>query len=220
MFASFLCVLLLPQDYSDQDRFGKTVDQVLAMGQDKWHAYYTDESRGGGSTAGESFAQMIYADCLKVKNQAHFRVARDSKTALVLSIDPAFERTVSNCVTAGEALTGGGTMWHIISAGAQVERQLTIRDLIWPKKESPRATQATAWKEYSTAYKEVADSQSDIESYSDRGKEAFRDAVTALLAVKSDLSRTAYEVRGMSGSFKGRVFAFYVDQLRMVRTGS
>lgn len=220
MLATVALVLLLPQEFKDEDRFGKTVDQVLAMGRDKWHDYYTDESRGGGSTAGESFAQMIFADCLRVKNNHRFRTARDSKTAVIISLDPGFERTVSNCVTAGSALTGGGTMWNIISSSAQVERQLTLRDLIWPTKQMPSATQTQAWKEFKASWKDVTDSKEDIESYSDRGNAVYQEALNALRQVNTDLNDTIKKVELMPASFKGRVFAFFVDQLKMVRTGN
>lgn len=220
MLATIALLIALPQEFKDEDRFGKTVDQVLAMGRDKWHDYYTDESRGGGSTAGESFAQMIFADCLRVKNNHRFRTSRDAKTAMVFSLDMSFERTVSNCVTAGSALTGGGTMWNIISSSAQVERQLTLRDLIWPTKGMPRATQAQAWKEFKAAWKDVTDNKEDIESYSDRGATVYKEALNSLSQVNTDLNDTIKKVESMPTEFKGRVFAFFVDQLKMVQTGT
>lgn len=207
------------QQFTSEDRYGKTIDEVIAMGHTKWHDWYTDESRGGGSTAGESFAEMIYADCLKFKNESWLKLVRSPTAALLVSIDPLFEAALIDAVEAGKALTGGGTMWNIIGASAQVSRQETVRDLIWPPNTGVSASQDSVWKAWRKALETIRKHKSDIEASSMGGGTTYEDAVKSLYKLNDNFSSVVTSIRGQKPVFKGRVFAFYKEMVDMVRLG-
>lgn len=215
--ALFAC--LLAQEFTTEDRFGKSVDDVVAMGRDKWHEWYTHSDRGGGSTAGESFAQMIYADCLKVKNDAHLALAKGPKEILIHRLDPFFTNAMNNCTDAGRALTGGGTMWNIIHSGCQADKQETVRDLIWPRPKMPRATQSDVWKASRQALKALSDNKEDIDTYGTPGSLTYESAVTSLHRVNDEFYQCVRLVANEDDGFKGRTFAFYAQMLKVVQLG-
>ena len=219
MLAAAAFAFLLVQEYTDQDRFGKTPEQVLAMGRTKWHEWYTHESRGGMSTTGETFAEMIYADAVGKENKELLMVAKGPRIAIIIELDQGFGRTIDNCTSAGMALTGGGTMWRPISAGAEATRQETVHDLIWPKDKQPAATQAQVWKSWTKALKSVKDNKSDIESYSISDL-SYDKAVKNLYTVNSDFNAAVTRIKDQDAKSKARVFAFYDDMLKMVSLGA
>lgn len=218
MLAAATLALLLTQDYTDQDRFGKTREQVLAMGRTKWHEWYTHESRGGMSTVGETFAEMIYADAVGKQNKDLLMVAKGPRIAIIIELDQGFGRTIDNCTAAGMTLTGGGTMWRPISAGAEATRQETVHDLLWPKEKQPAATQAQVWKSWTRALKNITDNKSDIESYAN-GDFTYDKAVKNLYTVNGDFNAAVIKIKDQDAKSKARIFAFYDDMLRMVSLG-
>ena len=220
MIATIVVFLTLTQEYTDSDRFGQSIDSVLAMGREGWHEWYTDGSRGSGSTMGETFAQMIFADCLKYKNDAHFLLAKDKRERLIRDIDASFGRTVENCVKAGMSLTGGGTMWNTIGAGAQATRQETVRDLIWKTKKMPGSSQTEVWKSWHKASKALDDNKSDIEVTAESGGLMFDQAKKHVYRVNDDFNVVVHKVKNQDESFKRRVFAFFKDMLELVTLGS
>ena len=210
----------LAQDFNDQDRYGKSVDQVIAMGRTQWHDWYTDDKRAGGSTAGESFAEMIYADCLKVKNNAWLRMAKDPKSQLITELDLSFDGLLSDCVLAGRSLTGGGSMWNIIGSAAQATRQETVRNLIWPDSgPSARTSQDEVWAALKSATKALRDHKSDIEATADTGGSTFDDAMKALYRVNDNFNAVIAKVKSQDKPFKSRVFSFYKHSIGLVTLG-
>jgi hypothetical protein len=217
---SLILGVVLTQEYTLEDRFGKSVDDVLKMGRDAWHEWYTDSSRAGGSTAGESFAQMIFADCLRVKNESHLAVAKGPKEAKIRELEPFFKRTVDNCTDVGRALTGGGTMWNIIHAGCTADNRETVRDLIWPTAKMPQASQKQVWAGIKRTQDLLVKNKSDIESYAAPGSPSFDAAMTSLGSVKADFYSCSQLVVGQDAQFKGRVFAFFRDMLQVTVLGA
>lgn len=225
VMAFWLSIALLPylmsptQEFTAQDRYGKTIEEVLAMGRRPWHDWYTDEARAGSSTAGESFAEMIFADCLKSKNDSFLKLDRTERTALILDVRDSLGKISAECIEAGRGLTGGGTMWNIVGSGVQADIQEAVRDLIWPPKKQSRCSQSAVWASWNKAMKSITDNKSEIESMAMSGVATYPDCVSALNNAKEQIARLATRIKPEQAPFKARVFSSIASYLDLVRLG-
>lgn len=175
------------QEFSTEDRFGKSVDQVLAMGHDKWYTWFTDSSRGAESTAGMAMAERIYADCLKVKNdEAKAKLSPEDK-AYYDRIEKSMKNLVSNIADVGYAVTGGGTMWIPVISAAVTEVEQTVYDLLHGSKGKP-ASQSAVWAEYTKALKIVQSSKEDIATYANDKGERYGEAIKNMYKVNDEFN--------------------------------
>src|SRR5687767_3790157 len=95
-----------------KETHGKTNDQILAMGYDKWYEFFT--GKAGETTQGMAQAGYKFAEALRWRNkglEAKLSPAgRKSMAKLRLAID---EFGVS-VIQVERALNGGGTMWFLV----------------------------------------------------------------------------------------------------------
>lgn len=117
MLLPLAVALLLTQDKTDT--FGKTNAQILAMGRSGWYRFYTADSRGGDSNVGIVDAERLYGDALAWRNDrlGKARISRLRKLLLDAKND---------AVATGTAITGGGTIWSIVSAGLYADAEETL----------------------------------------------------------------------------------------------
>lgn len=122
---------------SKADLQGKTPDQVVAMGREKWYGYFT--SKVGDSTAAMSGAERLYGDCLKLINDRIIVKMPKAKRDLIGRLRVQLYRFDDEAVRLGEILTGGGTMWNPVYAGLQADCEEAVSVFIGRSK--PRKIQ-------------------------------------------------------------------------------
>ncbi|MBS1724500.1 MAG: hypothetical protein JSS66_16275 [Armatimonadetes bacterium] len=217
VFTSIALLLsLVGQQFTNEDRFGKSVDQMLAMGRTKWHEWYTDGSRGGLSTAGETFAEMTFADGLKQRNAAWRATATAPVQRLVDRLDKDFASTLANCVDVGRAFTGGGTMWNPISAGCAADVEEAIADVLHPSSKMPGSSQDEFWRTWKRASQLIEKNKQDIDDMADMGGANSKQAVHMLANVASTFHALLPELANASTPIKRRVFAEFRDLVSVI----
>jgi hypothetical protein len=214
-----LCCLSSSQQYTQEDRFGKSVDQVLAMGHNKWFDWYTDSKRGGYSTAGMSQADQIYAECLGIKTKERLVKASPKDRDFVNLLDERLRSVLIGCVSAGRILTGGGTMWINIGASAEVERQEVLHEIAFGSKSAPKASQDMFWKAYNVAIGELAKNKADIESYKS-AEGGYQEAVNQMSDVKNAVALLVPELQKRPDADRRRVLAYCTRMVKMVTLGN
>ena len=113
------CALALVLLQQDEPPFGKTNAQILAMGRTRWYDFAT-KREGGESTAGMTGAMGSYGDALAWRND------RIAPKARVVRLRKLLQDTKNDAIAVGSAITGGGTMWNIISANLYADAEETL----------------------------------------------------------------------------------------------
>lgn len=116
MVAALPLTVLLVTGAAKQEppRFGKTNAEILKMGRDGW-TKFAAEDRMGGSTAAYVSSEETFGEALRARNDT------------LLAKKPAFRKPMDGLrkvmfeyanefVSIGSGITGGGTMWNMVSA--------------------------------------------------------------------------------------------------------
>jgi len=139
-----------------KDTYGKTNAQILAMGYDKWYAFYT-KADGGESTASMSHAAYTYSEALAWRNDKLIAKLPKQGQTKVKSLRDLLHKFDEKILQTGMALTGGGTMWHIIGADAQVNLEEALYGVLGGKvKAAPAMVVSKATKALDGLTKAVA----------------------------------------------------------------
>lgn len=110
LLAVFLALLLLPLvlgqgKYTQKDRLGKSVDQVLAMGLDRWTNYYYTKVEFAGNNRGVPYD--IYQDCLATRNAKRASTLSPARRQKVAATRKTLERVYLGLARVQYAFTGG-----------------------------------------------------------------------------------------------------------------
>jgi len=142
-----------------KDTHGKTNAQILAMGFDKWYSYYT-KADGGESTASMSMASYTYSTALAWRNDRLIGKLPKAGQAKMKALRAQLVTFNEKMLQAGESLTGGGTIWHIIGASAGVSLEETLYGLLGGKeKPAPAMVVSKVTKALDALDKEVANAK-------------------------------------------------------------
>ena len=107
---------------------GKSPEQIVAMGRDKWFAAYT--KKHGESTAAMCDAETTFGDALRNLNDRALRRVPASRRAFLESARYHCTQVALRAHEVGYAVTGGGTIWHPIFAGIKPNVEQLIADAI------------------------------------------------------------------------------------------
>ncbi|HEY3780134.1 MAG TPA: hypothetical protein VGL56_03545 [Fimbriimonadaceae bacterium] len=110
LLALVLAVVSLPQrDSQEMNTYGKTPDQIAAMGEDAWNTYYLNKA--GDSTPTEENSYNLYATLMAVINDGLAKEkGKKTELAKIRKVLPAFG---VDCTEIGSDITQGGTMWNV-----------------------------------------------------------------------------------------------------------
>lgn len=117
-------------EFTDEDRLGLKVTQLLEMGRDAWVDYHAE--RRGQSTAAMAAAEAIYADALRVRNAQNLAKASPAVRSRVGQLRPLLRNFANRLIEAQRALTGGGTMWVNIEAGVATSLEEVVDAVLRP----------------------------------------------------------------------------------------
>ena len=126
-FLACLALAVLAQDRTET--LGKSNAQILAMGRTRWHDAFVGKE--GGSTMGEAGAESLYGDALAWRND---RLLKGRKSPLRAHLQ-SFKNDAAG---AGEAITGGGTMWNIVAASLYADAEETLHRVLTHTGRAPR----------------------------------------------------------------------------------
>jgi hypothetical protein len=119
-------------------RFGKTDAQILAMGRDRWMEFQGE--RAGQSTADMSEGMVAYRNALRRRNDRLSARASPTLRRRVAELRPLLADYTGRLMSLGAYMTGGGTVWSNIHAGALSDSEDTLYALL-----SGRSTPAKAY---------------------------------------------------------------------------
>ncbi len=149
---------------------GKSDAQILAMGRQKWFAYYT--AKQGDSTADTCDAEARYGEVLKRRNDK-LAARRDKQTReSVRKARPELTAFALGAYEVGQALTGGGTLWNLFNAGIapNVEEALgAFVGIAYPTAKQGSPTSATVSKQLDALMTIVKGQSRSIEEMSGSG---------------------------------------------------
>ncbi len=133
MITPALClVLLLAQ--SKPGLFGKTPEQALAMGQQKWYEFY--DSKAGSSTQSMILACDIYGDLAEARNSKLLATKAATVRKDWNNLAKALRGFASESFEINSMLAGGGTIWHPIAANIHPDVQELVYHLLTDKSNS------------------------------------------------------------------------------------
>ena len=99
---------------AQEETFGKSEAQILAMGENKWDAFYM--AKAGQSTAAMVAMSSIYGAAMEHRND---QLAKHAPKSVQLKIT-SFRRQLNNfagaAIDIGYNLSGGGTLWSQVSS--------------------------------------------------------------------------------------------------------
>lgn len=160
---ALLSPLLLAQDYTDQDRYGKTESEVLAMGHSKWAEWFTDSSRAGESTFGMADAERIYCVARTKKNREIIASLPDLEKAHFEKVVTLMANLNKSAVFVGRGFTGGGSLWTILQPGMEATAAQALADVLTSTK-AETAKQADVWAAVKVARKTLSANRESMES--------------------------------------------------------
>ncbi len=107
---------------------GKSPEQIVAMGRDKWFAAYT--KKHGEHTRGMCDAETTFGDALRNLNDRALKRLPSARRAFLESARYHCKQVAMRGHEIGYAMTGGGTMWHPIFAGIHPDVEELIAESI------------------------------------------------------------------------------------------
>jgi hypothetical protein len=129
MLAAILAITLLaPQD--NVDTYGKTQAEVLAMGPDAWFKFYT--AQAGDSTAAMSNAYGIYGDIAAARNKRMLSSSHLKDRSKLEKLRSLMANFGGDMINLGSLLSGGGTMWNVVSAQQYADAEETFYSVARP----------------------------------------------------------------------------------------
>lgn len=113
LFLALSC-LGLSQQYTDQDRFGKTEAQVVAQGKKGWITWFTDPARGRES--GKAQAIKIYAMALYADNKKRLATRTDEEQKFFNGVWIDFANIAKSALTIAHSLRGNDETISVFAA--------------------------------------------------------------------------------------------------------
>ncbi len=180
------CALALVLVQQDEPPFGKTNAQILAMGRTKWYDFATRRD-GGESTAGMTGAIGSYGDALAWRND------RIKPKARVVRLRKVLQDTKNDAIAVGSAITGGGTLWNIVSVNLYADAEETLYAVLTKTGKAParRVSDVTKALGGLSAAFEASKKESGSKPEGDQYLVALRKDVAAVAAEAKKLPRRA-----------------------------
>lgn len=146
---------------------GKSDAQILAMGRQKWFAYYS--SKQGDSTADNCDAETYFGQVLKRRNDRLAAKVPRATRETVRKLRPELIAFSEGVYRVGEALTGGGTLWNVVSAGIPPNVEEALGACVGIKNPASKRTAAGVRRELDDLLKLVRSQSKSIEEMAGSG---------------------------------------------------
>ncbi|MBX3114874.1 MAG: hypothetical protein KF836_09945 [Fimbriimonadaceae bacterium] len=150
---------------------GKTPEQIVAMGYEKWYEFYIEKEQNE-STMAINFANMLYGNSLYIVNTNRLKAVEPKRRQMIADIRESLVQFRGSCIEIGFTRSGGGTLWSIIHSATRSESEGLVADLIAGSQKGERATQATVWAKLNEVAQKIEREKDDLEEgrqYSNRG---------------------------------------------------
>lgn len=211
VLGAFLAPILEPP-VTQKDLLGKTTDEVVRMGRVKWNEFYGEKV--GWSTADMVEAELLYGRARQVFNN---RMTREMSKGQREALEEMRRELVVlhgfGC-DIGYIVSGGGTMWNPVRAGALGDAEETITSFLRGR---PAGRQPAFLTEWERLRKELAGRKRELDNMKDAVGGGYTDATKALNQMRGAVLKLEELAPRLPGS-RGHINAFAVDALRLARS--
>ncbi|MBC8063553.1 MAG: hypothetical protein H7Y17_01885 [Chlorobia bacterium] len=210
LVASLLCLmcLCLSQSYSDQDRFGKSSQEVVALGHSQWVAWYCDPIRAGAN--GRVDAEKIYCVALYMRNQSLLEKQTAADRKFYDDCQILFANACKSAFTVGTSIHYFWTGWSLEIAQSSTSINQTIGELLVEPAEVKLIKKADVLAEYEKGKKLIGSLEGDNQ-YVNYAKREFP-RMTHLIESADKL------VKGRSGSQQALTWRLMLGFVKLVTT--
>lgn len=154
-----------------KETHGKTPEQIVAMGFEKWYQFYTVKEQSE-STMAINFANMLYGNSLYIVNTKRLKAVESKRREMISDLRETMVNFRGQCVEVGFTRSGGGTLWSIVHSSSRTEAEELVADLIAGNPKGARASQAAVWSKLNEVAQKIDRERDDLEEnrqYSNRG---------------------------------------------------
>lgn len=118
---------------AQSETFGKTANQIVALGRTKWFEFYT--AKAGESTLSMASAERIFGESLRSLNNSRLRRANSAVQQITKKLRPLLTDLGGKMIQVASALSGGGTIWTPVRAGLLADVEEVIDFLLGNRRE-------------------------------------------------------------------------------------
>ncbi len=111
-----------------KETYGKTNAQILAMGYDKWYAFFTGKE--GETTQGMARSGYFYAEALAWRNKGLMTKLSATVRGRYQKLETSLKSFGLSVIEVQRALSGGGTLWQLTHSTDAVDVQETMYALL------------------------------------------------------------------------------------------
>lgn len=195
---TWLAALVLAQEGRDS-RDGLTASQIVGMGYTAWYRSYMRTRDENTVTMVE--ASITYRDALREVNDEKILRLPVMQGDALFALRTDLETITANTTTVGSYLSGGGTIWSLITASNAVECEVFLQRTM-QRETLPQRPQSEVWAKYRELRDNVS-SKSEPE-YRQGSKPG---AMVALQNISEAIQRTAGRSQNQSRPERERIFA-------------
>lgn len=158
-----LAVPIADQKFDPAENYGKSADQVVAMGFQKWYDFFIDKAEGE-TTLSMSAASYSFGCALFDVNDKRLKSLPAKRAQLINSMRPHMIKFREQGVMVGMGLSGGGSLWTLVGAATLMKVEETVAYLIKHDEKKPKSrTQAEVWTLLSKIEKKIEVSKTEID---------------------------------------------------------
>lgn len=195
---TWLAALVLAQEGRDS-RDGLSATQIVGMGYSAWYESFMKTRDENTITMVE--ASLTYRDALQEVNDTAILRLPVAQGDALFALRTDLESITVNTTTVGSYLSGGGTIWSLITAANAVESEVFIQKTIQGAP-LPQKPQSEVWAKFRELRENVSSkSEPEDRQGSKQGAEA------ALRNLSETIQWTAGRVMNQPRSHRERIFA-------------
>lgn len=193
---------------------GKTMQEVVEMGRDKWFEFYTEHR--GESTAAMSEAEQTYGACLTYINSLKIEKLDRDQQRWYDQLRAQLAIGEEKSVTCAYAISGGGTIWTPVMAGSTADVEEVVQDLLTPRREMPKAKQTVFWQKLTAAFDRVDKAEEFLNSENNVTDVTHAEAYQMVRDIERAFSNTVPLIRNKPQAERERVMSAFVQMLETV----
>jgi hypothetical protein len=208
---AFLAPILEPP-ITQTELLGKTTDEVVRMGRVKWSEFFGEKV--GWSTADMVEAELLYGRARQVFNNRMTREMSKGQREALEEMRREMVALHGFACDLGYIMSGGGTMWNPIRAGALGDAEETVTNFLRGR---PAGKQPSFLTEWERLRKDLAAKKREVDNMKDAVGGGYTDATKALNQLRNTVLRLEAVAPRLPGS-RGHINAFAVDAIRLARS--
>lgn len=191
-----------------EDLAGLTQAQVLAKGRQKWMDYYT--SKVGDSTAAMCQAESVFGQCMLIRNNQYIAKKDAIYRNRINKLRKHMTSFATSILEVGMIISGGGTMWHPVSAGIPASVEEVIFAIVQPSKEKTKPLVVSdAHSKYANLEVSYAKAKADIVSMQSEAY-TYEGGLTHLKAGRAALAEVIKCAASERRADSDRILAFCI----------